>query len=141
MKYKIGKISVLVIIGILLATTLSSLMVGMDNGAEPDITPESALTTSDNSSPSITLPTEYFTENTGQISNEKILYYVNSDAMQVGFLKSAVLFRILEVGKSQEQVREILVRVTFEGANQIEPMARDELSHKSNFFLGNDPAK
>ena len=103
----------------------------------------------------IHLPGDYFTENAGQLRNEDVLFYSSSGGMQVGFAERSVLIKIVEDpppssdllphGMSSMDVegmrRGVLIRITFQGANPVQPQGRYELPHRSNFFLGNDPSK
>ncbi len=93
----------------------------------------------------------YFTENSGQVANDDVRFYGGSDQMQVGFAESAVLLKLVEtppaVARSVEdldhssgqEVRGVLLRISFEGSNAVRPQGRVQLPHRSNYFLGSDP--
>ena len=91
------------------------------------------------------IPTAYFTENVGQIANEDISFYGGANGMQVGFAESAVLIRLFEWDRhllqSQNGMRGVLVRITFDNSNPVLPQPREKLLHHSNFFLGSDPER
>ena len=99
-----------------------------------------------------------FTENVGQVGNGDVRFYAASAGMQVGFVPSGVLFRLVgqspseTVARRQDRTpaadtelspmrRGVLLRLTFEGANIVVPEGNWELPHRSHFFLGNDPAE
>ncbi|MCK4614319.1 MAG: SBBP repeat-containing protein [Thermoplasmata archaeon] len=78
----------------------------------------------------------WFTENQGQIENADVKFvYVASDC-SIGFVESGYLLKL-----TNEDNRTSVVMVSFEGANPVTPEGRGELSHKSNYFLGNDSEK
>ena len=75
-----------------------------------------------------------FTENAGQLENDGILYYASSGEVQVGFGTGCVQVTL----RSRDQAGGVAVRLTFPGSDAVPPVARGELGHRSNFFLGND---
>ena len=105
------------------------------------------------------IPSDYFIENAGQLSNQDVRFYTTSGDMQIGFAESAVLIKIVERPPAPlakppldrelmrspppepEQSRGVLLRLNFEGANKVTPEGRDALPHPTNFFIGNDPAR
>ena len=103
-------------------------------------------------------PTGFFTENAAQVENAEILYYARGDGVSVGFAAGAVLVDLRERPARDElrpwsgpapfvpaapaaPLRGHMVRIAMEGANPIVPRAREELPHRANFFLGDDPAR
>jgi len=104
------------------------------------------------------IPADYFIENAGQLSNKDVLFYTTSGNMQMGFAESAVLIKMVErptataikspmdreLNRSplpeREVSRGVLLRLGFEGSNNVMPQGRDQLPHPTNFFIGNDPA-
>ena len=101
----------------------------------------------------------FFTENAGQVPNEQVRFY-SSSGMQAGFAESAVLVKLVErehsrpLGVFEERmrgpriqrddppsVRGVMVRVTFPGSNKVMPQGVQEMPHRSNYFIGNDPSK
>ncbi|MCK5291155.1 MAG: SBBP repeat-containing protein [Thermoplasmata archaeon] len=109
---------------------------------------------------SIDFPTGYFVENRGQLPNEDIHYYLDSDGIQIGFAERAILVKISEQpyvdsdpllreeqgwhiadSTSFTPVKGVLIRIVFEGSNPVRPTGRHELSHRTHYFLGSDPAR
>lgn len=108
---------------------------------------------------------DFFTENQGQISNDSVRYYIQGEG--VWFLDEGVVFEIREEtsmnspesrvkGRELEfllepmarleplepaNYRSVLLKLSFESANQVIPKGQGLLPHKSNFFYGNDSAK
>ncbi len=100
----------------------------------------------------------FFTQNVGQISNEDVVYYGDLNGMQIGFAESMVVLKIEErlntpsfeadgrdwrhpqTGLDQAEIsrRGVLARISFLGSNSVQPEAREELAHRSNYFLGSD---
>jgi len=108
--------------------------------------------------PSLRAPSDFFTENAGQVGNPEVLYYARGGGVSVGFAAKAVLVNLRERPPRDDPdplhrlafpapvehlppLRGHLVRITFEGANAVLPQARGELPHRANFFLGDDPAR
>src|SRR3972149_5825841 len=91
-----------------------------------------------------TLPIN-FVQNEGQIPNSAVTLYTMSGDVRVGFTTGAVLVTIVrgvgpetprvdtEFPRSLGESRGVLVRLTFDGANPVEPVGRGELSHRSHF--------
>ncbi len=109
--------------------------------------------------PSLSVPDGFFTENAGQVSNEQVRFYSSGD-VQAGFAESAVLIKLVERDHSRpidffeesmrgSQVqrddisssRGVMVRITFPGSNKVMPQGVQEMSHRSNYFIGNDPSE
>src|SRR3990170_8970112 len=117
----------------------------------PDAGP--AQPTSQTTSP-VRVPSDFFTENAGQVANPEVLYYARG-GVSVGFAAGAVFVNLREPPPLDEldprsgpaptpilsPLRGHLVRVAFEGANPVLPQARGELPNRANFFLGADPAR
>ncbi|HKZ63500.1 MAG TPA: PKD domain-containing protein, partial [Thermoplasmata archaeon] len=117
----------------------------------PDAGP--AQPTSQTTSP-VRVPSDFFTENAGQVANPEVLYYARG-GVSVGFAAGAVFVNLRERPPLDEldprsgpaptpilsPLRGHLVRIAFEGANPVLPQARGELPHRANFFLGDDPAR
>ncbi len=102
----------------------------------------------------------YFTANQGQVEDDSVKYYIHGKG--IWFLESSVIFDIQEplknnvpanVPKSKlprsyedaqteiESRKGVILKLSFDGANDIIPEGRGLLSHESNFFYGNDPAE
>jgi len=77
----------------------------------------------------------WFSGNRGQVKNPEIRFVHASSSYSIGFLRSGYLITLRGVGKHTS-----VLRVTFEGANPVEPEGWEELSHRSNYFIGNDSA-
>jgi len=102
----------------------------------------------------------FFTENAGQVGNAEILFYRRGGGVSVGLAAGAVVVNLHERPPTDNvdsrsgpmsvfaplpispaaPIRGHLVRITFEGANPVLPQGRGELSHRANFFLGDEPA-
>jgi len=105
--------------------------------------------------PALTVPSDFVTENVGQLANREVRYYGAVGGLHVGFAQGAVLLDLREVvretvaefpggGDSPDapvSVRGHMIRVTFDRANSVLPRAREELRHRNNYFLGSDPAQ
>jgi len=109
--------------------------------------------------PPLRMPDGFFTENAGQVSNEQVRFYSTGD-MQFGFAESAVLVKLVERDNARPlhdfedlmrgpQVqrdnlppsRGVMVSITFPGSNEVTPLGVQEMPHRSNYFIGNDPSK
>ncbi len=77
-----------------------------------------------------------FTENAGQLDDDRILFHASSHGVDVGFMRGGAVFVLRDPGR----VQGVAVRLAFQGADAVAPVGRGELGHSSNFFLGNDPA-
>ena len=99
-----------------------------------------------------------FMENRGQIHNPDVRYYIVSRDLQVGFADSSVLLKFVEPAPSSMgdehhpmtptaqllesgHLRGVMLRLRFEGANDVSPQARVPRPHLSQFFLGSDAAQ
>jgi len=95
----------------------------------------------------------FFTENRGQVGNDSVRFYIQGKG--VWFLNDGVVFDIRESPEIQTRqdpfikpwieeeqkpvnVRGVVLKLHFVGCNKVVPEGREELSHKSNFFYGND---
>jgi len=105
------------------------------------------------------LRADAFLENAGQLDRQEVRFYAASGNVQVGFADSAVLLALVESppapltedpGRDMLGARRpseptpsrgVMLRLSFEGANEVVPRGRDPLSYPSHFFLGNDPAR
>jgi hypothetical protein len=100
----------------------------------------------------------FFTENQGQVRNDSVRYYIQGKG--VWFLDDGVVFEIKEPVRENEiqqdpfdrfhpehkhemvQPRKSSVlRLNFEGCNEVQLKGVELLSHRSNFFYGNDSSK
>jgi len=137
--------SVLVLLGVSLPAVArdQSVVVAVVDGSE---------------APPLRIPDGFFTENAGQVSNEQVRFY-STGGMQAGFAESAVLVKLVERdhsrplrdfenGMSSPQVqredipssRGVMVRITFPGSKKVTPQGVQEMPHRSNYFIGNDPS-
>ena len=95
----------------------------------------------------------YFTENKGQIDNDDVLYYLHGS---VAFTKNSVIFNVRESKlmppqnlldysdfkrENNTNVRVVVFLVRFENSNDVIPKGLNKLSHRGNYFLGNDSTK
>jgi len=78
----------------------------------------------------------WFTKNQGQIDNPDVKYVYAGSDLSIGFIESGYLITL-----TNEKNLTSVAKVTFTGANRVIPVGRGELSHKSNYFLGNDSSK
>jgi hypothetical protein len=106
----------------------------------------------------------FFTANYGQVKDESVKYYIHGKG--VWFLNDGVVFEITEssrVGSPKsgsresmelfnkpypdfesdviEPIKSVAIKLNFEGCNEVKPKGIGLLSHKSNFFYGNDSSK
>ncbi|MCK5561999.1 MAG: SBBP repeat-containing protein, partial [Thermoplasmata archaeon] len=104
----------------------------------------------------------FFTENHGQVRNDSVRYYVQGKG--VWFLDDGVVFEIRDAQKVEGRescsrepenlfytkyqefenpmpIESVILKLNFEGANKVTPEGRGLLSHKSNFFYGNESSK
>lgn len=102
---------------------------------------------------------DFFTENVGHVRDDRVRFYHSDSSMQIGFIDSAVLLKLFDKqsnspGRSASDIDDrltnglrtaansgVLVQMTFEGANLVEPQGRNLLPHRSHFFLGNNPSE
>jgi len=109
------------------------------------------------SDPQVVVPSVFFTENAGQVANEEVRFYLTSGRLQIGLTRDGMLVRMVETPQRDAarmggaragatptsqpgmSVRGVLIRMGFQGAHRVEPRGGEELPHRSNFFLGNDP--
>ena len=105
------------------------------------------------------LRADAFLENAGQLDPKEVRFYAASGNVQVGFADSALLLALVESppapltegpGRTMLEARRpseptptrgVMLRLSFEGANEVTPQGRDPLPYMSHFFLGNDPAE
>ncbi len=110
------------------------------------------------------LPLSYgfFTENMGQWNSE-ILFLADTSFGHVGFGRGAVYYDLIRFEGQADTMRSIandrvmldgvkrenedlpefernIVKLSFDGSNNVHPIATEPLEYKSNFFVGNDPA-
>jgi len=78
----------------------------------------------------------WFTENQGQIENQEVKYVYAASDVSIGFIESGYLIKL-----TNEENLTSVVKVIFEGANRVVPEGRGDLSHKSNYFIGNNSEK
>src|SRR3990172_2369836 len=99
-----------------------------------------------------------FMENSGQLPNAAVRFYLASSRLHIGFAESSVSFVVLGPAprprpESWDGTPDLsnlprpsppqatLVRLTFDGSNRVVPEGVGELAHRSHFFLGNDASK
>ena len=136
-----GKRTSVLVLGLMLVG-IATLFIGVSHGSTGEISkvvPTKAAGEKRTAPPSVQKPFDpgrlaYFTENQGQVSNGDVRYYTRSGTMQAGFTKGAILLKLAG------SAREVLVKTTFDKANDVSPEARGRLTHRSNFFRGSDPA-
>ncbi|UCE74006.1 MAG: SBBP repeat-containing protein [Methanomassiliicoccales archaeon] len=157
---RINKICVMVLTGMLVGAGLFVALGGEEYDRHDRRNEDIAAQDVEASAP-IAPPRGYFTENVGQLANEDVHFYLSSEGMQVGFAESAVVLKITDFSnwpsneldisegpfsdvpslQTGDIVRGVLVRITFENSNHVAPQGRGELSHRNNYFIGNDPDK
>ncbi|MCK5561498.1 MAG: SBBP repeat-containing protein, partial [Thermoplasmata archaeon] len=100
----------------------------------------------------------FFTENRGQLGNDSVRYYIQGQG--VWFLDNGVVFEIQEPLEQTEVQRDpfdrfhhefepempesrksVVLKLNFEGCNEVEPKGVGLLPHKNNYFYGNDSSK
>ena len=77
----------------------------------------------------------YFTENLGQFGRGAGLYYSNSETFSIALGIGWVAYDVPENG---DDTSGTLVRITFNGSNEVVPKGQRSLVQRSNFFLGSD---
>ena len=99
-----------------------------------------------------------FTENAGQLARGDFRFIASAGGIDAGFTRDSVLLRIADRPPSSrgtsdrlaglaatladpERQRGVVVRIVFEGARSVEPRGIDEVSGRSHFLLGRDPAR
>ena len=81
----------------------------------------------------------FFTKNVGQLENDEVYFTYSAQDKSFGFLESSVLIKL---SKTEENItKSEIIKLTFENSNKVIPLGVEELSHKSNYFLGNDSSK
>ena len=75
----------------------------------------------------------WFTKNQGQIENHEVRFVYTGSGCSIGFVESGYLLKL----KGEHNLTSV-IKVTFEGSNPVVPQGKEELSHKSNYFIGND---
>lgn len=78
----------------------------------------------------------WFTENNGQIENSDVCFVYSGSEMIIGFQESGYILK-----HTGEENTSSIVHVTYEGSNKVSPVGKEELPHRSNFFIGNDSSK
>jgi hypothetical protein len=78
----------------------------------------------------------FFTENLGQL-DESIKYYCIGNPISIAFGTSCIMY---DVGSDDNEIG-VMFRVTFAGANRVNPVGIMEATHRCNFFLGDDPLR
>ncbi len=100
------------------------------------------------------LPDGGFLENVGQV-DASIGYYRMSKGVGVAFLRGAVVLALTgeDAGGGilrrsprtpaidPESTQGVVIRMTFQGSEPVEPRGRSPLSHPTHIFLGDDPSK
>ncbi|UCH88338.1 MAG: SBBP repeat-containing protein [Thermoplasmata archaeon] len=134
------KAGVLIIILMFIVAGCSVMMFGTESEPAPwyEVPVDSGGKMSELENAPLQMPAGYFTENEGQVENQEVLYYLDSGNFQVGFTQSALYYKITAQGDSEDAIQEVLVKITFEGANDVRPVGENKLGHKSNFLNGND---
>ena len=82
----------------------------------------------------------FFTKNQGQLDNDDIYFTYSTQDKSFGFLESSLLIRLTKNLDNEENISSI-VKITFENSNKVIPIGKEELSHKSNFFIKKDSSK
>ncbi|MHA1480009.1 MAG: DUF7948 domain-containing protein [Candidatus Thorarchaeota archaeon] len=88
-----------------------------------------------------------FYENLGQVQNSAIRFYGDISGLGIGFTDSSVIYRLSSAVSDstpknlQCNTEPTIVTLSFEGANDVTPYGNGLLSHKSNYFIGDDPSE
>jgi len=77
----------------------------------------------------------WFTENGGQTDNDSLRFIYEGPHFSIGFYDEG--YQILYFGDDDEKCG---INIQFLGANKVRPEGLDELSHKTNHLIGNDPS-
>ena len=81
-----------------------------------------------------------FIKNQGQLENDDIYFTFSGDNTNFGFCESSVLIKISKT-LNDITTKSSLIKITFENSNRVIPKGKEELSQKSNYFIGNDFSK
>jgi len=77
----------------------------------------------------------WFTENAGQAEDSDVEYIYTASDCQIGFIESGYFI----MTTNAENLTSIM-KVTFTNSNPVSPRGVDELNHRNNYFIGNDPS-
>ena len=82
-----------------------------------------------------------FIENKGQFSNSHIFYYYQNENFLIGFSKSEVIIGHNLQTKSEvksQTAQFMYFSIKFSNSYVVKPTAQQEISHNSNYFIGNN---
>ena len=82
----------------------------------------------------------YFTKNQGQLDNDDVYFTYSTSDMSFRFCKSSVLIKLSKT-LDDNTTKSTTIKITFENSNKVIPIGKEELNHKSNYFIGNDSSK
>ena len=83
-----------------------------------------------------TVSAGWFTENQGQFRDPDILYMFSSPDYSIGFMRGGYQLDLTRGDGSGS-----VIGVSFEGSSPVDPLGMEEISHRSNYFLGCDPGE
>ncbi|MGA1873158.1 MAG: SBBP repeat-containing protein [Thermoplasmatota archaeon] len=137
MKMSRKKIVVIMGLCLLVGTSMVAILVNPNMGEEIGIMDMAGLKGSEYSGSrnSNSVPFGHFTENMGQVPQEDIRYYLTSGNIQMGFATSEVRMKIIGMSNEMGLREDLMIRITFKGSFNVDPVAERELSFKSNYFL------
>ena len=82
----------------------------------------------------------YFTKNQGQLENDEIYFTSSNSDKSFAFCESSVLIKLTKT-LEDNTTKSSIIKIKFENSNKAIPIGKMELSHKSNYFIGNDSSK
>jgi hypothetical protein len=156
-------IYVLLILAVLVGASFFAIIPKLDDGndminSDPQDSDDATIADpenkpgTDNSEPAAKysgypIPTNYFVENVGQHPDSNVRFYGIINNVQIAFSESTVSIIIEEYSSDIDglsntdkvKVKGVMLRMTFEGANAVQPQGNAVLSHNSNYFIGNEP--
>ncbi len=77
----------------------------------------------------------WFAENKGQFENQDMKFIYAGSDIAIGFVESGYLIKIV----GEENITSI-IKIGFEGSNAVFPEGKNAISHRANYFTGEDPA-
>ena len=81
-----------------------------------------------------------FIKNQGQLGNDDIYFTYSGDNINFAFCKSSVLVKISK-SLGENTTQSSTFKIIFENSNIVIPIGKEELNHKSNYFISNDSSK
>ena len=82
----------------------------------------------------------FFTQNCGQLENDEIYFTYSCLDKTFGFTENSVFVKLSKT-LEDNTTKSSVIKIIYEGANKVIPVGKEELEHKSNYFIGNDSTK